>query len=104
MISFQNETAERSGNRYEKFPKDFAVSFENICVTYGNHRVLKDAPIFVFDEPTAALDAGSESKILDTILMLKQERKCILLITHKASTLHVADRILKIEGGKVFQV
>ena len=66
--------------------------------------LLKKAPIYIFDEPTAALDADSESKILNTILKLKQEGKCILLITHKASTLHIADRILRIDGGKVYQI
>ncbi|MBD5502725.1 MAG: ABC transporter ATP-binding protein [Lachnospiraceae bacterium] len=63
--------------------------------------LLKKAPIYIFDEPTAALDAESESKILNTILTLKQEGKCILLITHKASTLRIADRVLRIEDGKV---
>lgn len=66
--------------------------------------LLKKAPIYIFDEPTAALDADSESKILNTILKLKQEGKCILLITHKASTLHIADKILRIDGGKVYQI
>ena len=66
--------------------------------------LLKKAPIYIFDEPTAALDADSESKILNTISMLKQEGKCILLITHKASTLRIADRVLQIKGGTVSQV
>ncbi len=66
--------------------------------------LLKKAPIYIFDEPTAALDADSESKILNTIEKLKQEGKCILLITHKASTLHIADRILRIDDGKGFCV
>lgn len=61
--------------------------------------LLKKAPIYIFDEPTAALDADSESKILNTIVKLKQEGKCILLITHKASTLRIADRILRIDDG-----
>ncbi len=59
--------------------------------------LIKNAPIFVFDEPTAALDADSESELLKTILELKREGKCILLITHKKSTLRVADRILRIK-------
>ena len=63
--------------------------------------LLKKAPIQILDEPTAALDADSEAKILNTILKLKQEGKCILLITHKASTLRVADRILYIEDGRI---
>ncbi len=66
--------------------------------------LLKKAPIYIFDEPIAALDADSESKILNTIEKLKQEGKCILLITHKVSTLHIADRILRIDDGKGFCV
>lgn len=64
--------------------------------------LLKNAPVYIFDEPTAALDAEAETILLNTVLQLKQEGKCILLITHKASTLHVADRILRVEGGCVF--
>jgi len=66
--------------------------------------LLKNAPIFIFDEPTAALDAASESKILNTIEDLKREGKCIFLITHKHSSLRVADRILKMEDGKIYPV
>lgn len=63
--------------------------------------LLKNAPVYIFDEPTAALDAEAETKILEAILQLKREGKCILLISHKASTLRIADRILHVEGGSV---
>lgn len=63
--------------------------------------LLKDAPIIILDEPTAALDANSEMQILNTILALKQEGKSILIITHKMSTLSIADRILQIDKGRV---
>lgn len=58
--------------------------------------LLRDAPIFILDEPTAALDTESETRILQTISGLKQEGKCILLITHKESTMDIADRILEL--------
>ncbi len=57
-----------------------------------------NTPVHMY-EPTAALDAESETELLNTICSLKQEEKCILLITHRASRLHIADRILCIEGG-----
>lgn len=63
--------------------------------------LLKNAPIIILDEPTSALDSRSEEKILQTILDLKNEGKSILLITHKASTLRISDRILCIEEGKI---
>lgn len=58
--------------------------------------LLRDSPILILDEPTAALDAESETKVLQTISELKQEGKCILLITHKKSTMRIADRILEL--------
>ena len=66
--------------------------------------LLIKAQIYILDEPTAALDAESETKILNTVSKLKQEGKCILLITHKSSSLHIADRILRIDGGKVYPI
>lgn len=62
---------------------------------------LKNAPILILDEPTAALDIKSEEIILNTILELKKEGKCILLISHKTSTLQIADRILQIKNGTI---
>ena len=58
--------------------------------------LLRDSPIFILDEPTAALDTESEAKILQAISDLKQAGKCILLITHKESTMHAADRIVEL--------
>lgn len=58
--------------------------------------LLRDSPIFILDEPTAALDTESEAKILKTISDLKREGKCILLITHKESTMRAADRIVEL--------
>lgn len=65
--------------------------------------LLKNAPIMILDEPTASLDANSEAKVLQTINALKEEGKIIILITHKDSTLSIADRILHIEEGRVFE-
>lgn len=58
--------------------------------------LLRDSPIFILDEPTAALDTKSEEKILQAISDLKQAGKCILLITHKESTMHIADKIVEL--------
>lgn len=61
--------------------------------------ILKDAPILILDEPTAALDPDSEAKVLESLCALKEKGKCILLITHKPSTLQIADKILCIKDG-----
>ncbi len=56
--------------------------------------LIKDAPILIFDEPTAALDSKSEQAVLTALLQQKEEGKSILLLTHKESTLRVADRVV----------
>ena len=64
--------------------------------------VLKDAPILVLDEPTAALDAATEQELLNNLLAWGRER-AILLVTHRASTLRHADRIVRLERGRVIE-
>lgn len=63
--------------------------------------IIKNAPIVILDEPTAALDTNSEKKVLDMILNLKKSGKIVFLITHKESTLRIADRILYLENGTI---
>lgn len=63
--------------------------------------ILKNAPIIILDEPTAALDVVSEEKILKSLLALKERGKSVLVITHKTSTLRIADKILQIKDGMI---
>jgi ABC-type multidrug transport system fused ATPase/permease subunit len=62
--------------------------------------VLKDAPILVLDEPTAALDAATEQELLRNLLAWGRDR-AILLVTHRPSTLRHADQIVRLERGRV---
>lgn len=57
---------------------------------------------FVFDEPTSALDTQSEAYILSTIKKLS-EKFPVILVSHKASSLKICDRIYKIETGKLIE-
>lgn len=66
--------------------------------------LIKNAPFVILDEPTAALDNESELKVLNTIQSLKREGKSVLMITHKLSSLQIADRIFQIENGKIFEI
>jgi putative ABC transport system ATP-binding protein len=58
--------------------------------------------ILVLDEPTASLDGDTGRRILafihDKIL---DERRCILIVTHDARIFEFADRILRMEDGRV---
>lgn len=63
--------------------------------------LIKDASLIIFDEPTASLDAVSENKILETIQQLKSNEKSVILITHRGSTLKIADRIFYIQDKTI---
>ena len=57
--------------------------------------------IILFDEATSALDAKSEEAVINTMLKLKQEGKTIITISHRLSSITMADTILVMEKGKV---
>jgi ATP-binding cassette subfamily B protein/subfamily B ATP-binding cassette protein MsbA len=63
---------------------------------------LKDAPILILDEPTAALDARTEGLLLDVLDSLMKERTTFI-IAHRLSTIRNADRILVIDRGEVVE-
>jgi len=64
--------------------------------------IIKDTPILVLDEPTAALDAGTELRVLERLAEWAQKR-AIFLITHRISTISRADQILYIDGGNIVE-
>ncbi|MDB4970512.1 MAG: transporter permease [Myxococcales bacterium] len=62
----------------------------------------EEADILVLDEPTAALDAEAEHAIFERFRTLAAGRTTFL-ISHRFSTVRMADRILVIEGGKILE-
>lgn len=63
---------------------------------------MRQAPIVILDEPTAALDAASETEIFECMQQIAASATT-LLIAHRFSTVRKADRILVIEQGKVIE-
>jgi ABC-type multidrug transport system fused ATPase/permease subunit len=61
---------------------------------------LKDAPILILDEPTAALDAVSERQVFHSLEALREGRTT-LVIAHRLSTVRAANRILVLEKGRI---
>ena len=59
---------------------------------------LRDAQLLILDEPTAALDAKSELQVFERFAELTTG-KMALLISHRFSTVRMADRIVVLEGG-----
>jgi ATP-binding cassette subfamily B protein len=61
---------------------------------------LKDAPILILDEPTAALDAVSEGLVLNALGRLRAGRT-LFVIAHRLSTVRQADRIIVLDAGRI---
>ncbi|MCX5034751.1 MULTISPECIES: ABC transporter ATP-binding protein [Streptomyces] len=62
--------------------------------------LLKDAPILVLDEATAALDQENEALFAEAVRTLA-DRKTLLVIAHRLSTVVHADQILVLEDGEI---
>lgn len=56
---------------------------------------LRDADLVLFDEPTSRLDAYNESVILGSVNNLAEQGSVVVLVSHRDSTMRVADRILR---------
>ena len=63
---------------------------------------LRDAELLILDEPTAALDARSELEVFERFAELTQG-KMALLISHRFSTVRMADRIVVLSGGRLIE-
>ena len=62
--------------------------------------ILKNAPILVLDEPTASLDAETEHRLVRNLAQWGTGR-CVFLVTHRLSTIRLANQIVYLDAGKV---
>ncbi|NCV10602.1 MAG: ABC transporter ATP-binding protein [Rhodobacteraceae bacterium] len=61
---------------------------------------VKNASLYIFDEATSALDAENERKILANLSQVKGNAT-ILFVTHRATALEFADRVLFLDSGEI---
>jgi len=64
--------------------------------------VIRNSPILVLDEPTAALDTESESLVIEALRRLMKGRT-VIMIAHRLSTLIDADKIIVLKDGMVVE-
>ncbi|MEG0308502.1 MAG: ABC transporter ATP-binding protein [Clostridium sp.] len=64
--------------------------------------LIKDAPIVIFDEPTASLDYYTENLVQETLAKLSKN-KAVLVISHRLSTLLNADQIIVLNKGEIVE-
>ena len=65
--------------------------------------LIRDNPILLLDEPTAALDAESEQAVIDALDRLMAERT-VVIIAHRFSTIRNADKIIVLDDGEIAEV
>jgi ABC-type multidrug transport system fused ATPase/permease subunit len=65
--------------------------------------MIRNSPILLLDEPTAALDTESERLVIDALERLMKGRT-VIAIAHRLSTIRDADKIMVISGGSVAEM
>ena len=67
--------------------------------------IVSKPDILIFDEPTASLDGDTGRKIVEFVKKdILNEKRCILMVTHDDRIFEYADRIIKMEDGKIMGV
>jgi ATP-binding cassette subfamily B protein len=64
---------------------------------------MKDAKVMILDEPTSALDARAEYEAFQRFIGLT-EGKTSVIISHRFSTVRMADRIMVLKAGKILEI
>ena len=88
------------GRRWEKGHELSVGEWQKVALSRA---FMRDAEVLVLDEPTASLDAEAESEVFRGFGELTAGR-IALLISHRFSTVRMADRIVVIEAGRVTEV
>lgn len=61
---------------------------------------LHNAPLLLLDEPTSNLDSLNEAVILQA-LDAERENRSVVLVSHRASTMKIADEVYSVQGGRL---
>ena len=64
---------------------------------------MKDADVLILDEPTSALDARAESETFNRFISLTHGKTAVI-ISHRFSTVRIADRIMVLKGGSILEI
>jgi ATP-binding cassette subfamily B protein len=63
----------------------------------------RNPEILILDEATSSLDSKAETFVHNTLRLLKEESKTVIVIAHRLSTIIMAQRVIMLEKGKVVQ-
>ena len=92
--------AQQLGKRFSKGKDLSGGQWQKIALARA---YMKDADVMVLDEPTSALDARAEYEAFQRFIGLT-EGKTSIIISHRFSTVRMADRILVLKNGKILEL
>jgi ATP-binding cassette subfamily B protein len=92
-----NKYEQQLGRRFEGGVDLSGGEWQKVALARAYYR---DAQLVILDEPTASLDARSEYEVFQQFAELT-EGKIALLISHRFSTVRMADRIVVLENGRI---
>ncbi|WP_031426149.1 ABC transporter ATP-binding protein [Flavimarina sp. Hel_I_48] len=88
------------GKRFKKGSELSGGQWQKVALARA---YMKDAKVMILDEPTSALDARAEYEVFERFIDLTQGKTSII-ISHRFSTVRMADRILVLQDGKILEL
>lgn len=94
----------------EKLPQGFATHLtENGSNMSGGQRqrfamvraLYRNCPILLLDEPSSAIDKESETMLMETLSLLKKQGVTIIMAAHNQRLISFADKVIKMEAGRI---
>ena len=96
----KNGLDQQLGRRFKKGQELSGGQWQKVALARA---YMKDADILILDEPTAALDARAEYEVFERFIGLTKGKTSII-ISHRFSTVRMADRILVLDEGKILEL
>jgi ATP-binding cassette subfamily B protein/subfamily B ATP-binding cassette protein MsbA len=86
-----------------RLPENYATILGERGVSLSARALVREAPVMIFDEPTAALDLETERKLMAAFYPRTRERTTII-IAHRLSTVRDADKIVVLNAGEIAEI
>ena len=97
---FKNNYDQQLGRRFNEGVELSGGQWQKIALARA---YMRDAQLMILDEPTAALDARAEYEVFQRFVELTKGRTSVL-ISHRFSTVRMADRILVLDKGELLEM
>ena len=100
ILELQDGLEQQLGRRFKKGQELSGGQWQKVALARA---YMKDAEVMVLDEPTSSLDARAEYEVFKRFIGLTRNRTSII-ISHRFSTVRMADRILVLADGHILEL